>query len=309
MSESAAEAQGDESPAARSETGTSHELLQRLRELEVRRGAGSGATGRLRPVPARSRCHHLSTAGATEPAALGTWWGQLPPSHGATTPGLGQLGTALFCSPHSPPGRGGFPRCHGEGSPRAQAPRQRPLNLSPLCPQAENSALAQANENQRETYERCLDEVANHVVQALLNQKDLREECIKLKKRVFDLERQNQALSDLFQQKLQLSAGSLPQVPSGGVRVNAGGGLWGACGSLTRTLDSGIGTFPPPDYGGAPAKSTPKPRGRPEPLPGAAPVRPAALTKVPRKARTLEREVPTRPPPVPPPPPALTATG
>ncbi|XP_064354597.1 nck-associated protein 5-like [Dromaius novaehollandiae] len=80
--------------------------------------------------------------------------------------------------------------------------------------EAENSALAQANENQRETYERCLDEVANHVVQALLNQKDLREECIKLKKRVFDLERQNQTLSDLFQQKLQLSAGSLPQLPS-----------------------------------------------------------------------------------------------
>ncbi|NWR25742.1 NCK5L protein, partial [Emberiza fucata] len=78
--------------------------------------------------------------------------------------------------------------------------------------QAENSALAQANENQRETYERCLDEVANHVVQALLNQKDLREECIKLKKRVFELERQNQVLSDLFQQKLQLSTGSLPQM-------------------------------------------------------------------------------------------------
>ncbi|XP_025898599.1 nck-associated protein 5-like, partial [Nothoprocta perdicaria] len=34
-----------------------------------------------------------------------------------------------------------------------------------------------------------------------------------------------------------------------------------ACGSLTRTLDSGIGTFPPPDYcGGAPAKSAPRPR-------------------------------------------------
>ncbi|NXE70632.1 NCK5L protein, partial [Calcarius ornatus] len=63
-----------------------------------------------------------------------------------------------------------------------------------------------------------------------------------------------------------------------------------ACGSLTRTLDSGIGTFPPPDYGGIPAKSTPKPRGRPEPLPGAVP---AAVTKVPRKARTLEREVPS----------------
>ncbi|CAN8207272.1 unnamed protein product [Coccothraustes coccothraustes] len=82
--------------------------------------------------------------------------------------------------------------------------------------EAENSALAQANENQRETYERCLDEVANHVVQALLNQKDLREECIKLKKRVFELERQNQVLSDLFQQKLQLSTGSLPQVCSQG---------------------------------------------------------------------------------------------
>ncbi|XP_068266597.1 nck-associated protein 5-like [Nyctibius grandis] len=111
MSESVAEAPGDGSPAALGETGTSHELLRRLRELE-----------------------------------------------------------------------------------------------------AENSALAQANENQRETYERCLDEVANHVVQALLNQKDLREECIKLKKRVFDLERQNQALSDLLQQKLQLSAAALPQL-------------------------------------------------------------------------------------------------
>uniref|UniRef100_H3BI44 NCK associated protein 5 like n=1 Tax=Latimeria chalumnae TaxID=7897 RepID=H3BI44_LATCH len=78
--------------------------------------------------------------------------------------------------------------------------------------QAENSALALANENQREAYERCLDEVAIHVVQALLNQKDLREECIKLKKRVFDLERQNQTLSDLFHQKLQITSGSLAQV-------------------------------------------------------------------------------------------------
>uniref|UniRef100_A0A8C5GEN6 Nck-associated protein 5 C-terminal domain-containing protein n=1 Tax=Gouania willdenowi TaxID=441366 RepID=A0A8C5GEN6_GOUWI len=68
--------------------------------------------------------------------------------------------------------------------------------------QAENSALMLANESQREAYERCLDEVANHVVQALLNQKDLREECIKLKMLVFDLERQNRALCELFQQKL-----------------------------------------------------------------------------------------------------------
>ncbi|XP_018102844.1 nck-associated protein 5-like isoform X2 [Xenopus laevis] len=55
-------------------------------------------------------------------------------------------------------------------------------------------------------------EVANHVVQALLNQKDLREECIKLKKRVFDLERQNRTLNDLFHQKLQLSSGSSPEL-------------------------------------------------------------------------------------------------
>ncbi|XP_034550862.1 nck-associated protein 5-like isoform X2 [Notolabrus celidotus] len=84
--------------------------------------------------------------------------------------------------------------------------------------EAENSALLLANESQREAYERCLDEVANHVVQALLNQKDLREECIKLKMLVFDLERQNRALCELFQQKLpnhptahyQVQAGPLP---------------------------------------------------------------------------------------------------
>ncbi|XP_051780985.1 nck-associated protein 5-like [Erpetoichthys calabaricus] len=80
--------------------------------------------------------------------------------------------------------------------------------------EAENSALSMANESQREAYERCLDEVANHVVQALLNQKDLREECIKLKMRVFDLERQNRTLSELFQQKLQVTAGSQVQVMS-----------------------------------------------------------------------------------------------
>ncbi|CAM5168831.1 unnamed protein product [Eretmochelys imbricata] len=72
--------------------------------------------------------------------------------------------------------------------------------------EAENSALAQANENQRETYERCLDEVANHVVQALLNQKHDEQQ------RGQNPGRQNQTLSDLFQQKLQLTTGSLPQL-------------------------------------------------------------------------------------------------
>ncbi|XP_060931236.1 nck-associated protein 5-like [Limanda limanda] len=81
--------------------------------------------------------------------------------------------------------------------------------------EAENSALVLANESQREAYERCLDEVANHVVQALLNQKDLREECIKLKMLVFDLERQNRALCELFQQKL-------PNHPAAHYQVHAG---------------------------------------------------------------------------------------
>ncbi|KAK7938333.1 hypothetical protein WMY93_001659 [Mugilogobius chulae] len=39
--------------------------------------------------------------------------------------------------------------------------------------EAENSALSIENDNQRKQYERCLDEVANQVVQALLTQKDL----------------------------------------------------------------------------------------------------------------------------------------
>ncbi|XP_030634466.1 nck-associated protein 5-like [Chanos chanos] len=80
--------------------------------------------------------------------------------------------------------------------------------------EAENSALALANESQREAYERCLDEVANHVVQALLNQKDLREECIKLKMRVFDLERQNRTLTELFTQKLHTQVNPSQQLPT-----------------------------------------------------------------------------------------------
>ncbi|XP_074973873.1 nck-associated protein 5 isoform X5 [Caretta caretta] len=77
--------------------------------------------------------------------------------------------------------------------------------------EAENSALALENENQREQYERCLDEVANQVVQALLTQKDLREECVKLKTRVFDLEQQNRMLSMLFQQRVKPASDLLLQ--------------------------------------------------------------------------------------------------
>ncbi|XP_049611537.1 nck-associated protein 5 isoform X1 [Syngnathus scovelli] len=66
-----------------------------------------------------------------------------------------------------------------------------------------NSVLTLENESQREQYERCLDEVANQVVQALVTQKDLREECLKLRTRVFDLEQQNRALGILFQQRIK----------------------------------------------------------------------------------------------------------
>ncbi|XP_078619944.1 uncharacterized protein LOC144886991 isoform X2 [Branchiostoma floridae x Branchiostoma japonicum] len=67
--------------------------------------------------------------------------------------------------------------------------------------EAENSALVLENENQREQYERCLDEVANQVVQALMAQKDLREECLKLRNRVYDLEQQNKQLSVMFERR------------------------------------------------------------------------------------------------------------
>ncbi|XP_039184164.1 nck-associated protein 5 isoform X4 [Crotalus tigris] len=77
--------------------------------------------------------------------------------------------------------------------------------------EAENSALAMENKNQREQYERCLDEVANQVVQALLTQKNLREECLKLKTRVFDLEQQNQTLNVLFQQRVKPTSSILFQ--------------------------------------------------------------------------------------------------
>ncbi|XP_063071979.1 nck-associated protein 5-like isoform X2 [Engraulis encrasicolus] len=100
----------------------------------------------------------------------------------------------------------------GEDEEETESSRELMERLREL--EAENSALALANESQREAYERCLDEVANHVVQALLNQKDLREECIKLKMRVFDLERQNRTLTELFTQKLHTHPNPLQQLPS-----------------------------------------------------------------------------------------------
>ncbi|XP_013782611.1 uncharacterized protein LOC106466856 [Limulus polyphemus] len=67
----------------------------------------------------------------------------------------------------------------------------------------ENSLLRQENENQRLQYERCLDEVANQVVQALLGQKNLREECQRLEERVQELEHQNSVLAFMLKQQLK----------------------------------------------------------------------------------------------------------
>ncbi|CAH1789935.1 unnamed protein product [Owenia fusiformis] len=75
--------------------------------------------------------------------------------------------------------------------------------------EAENSSLVLENEQQRQQYEKCLDQIANQVVQALLTQKGLREECMKLQTRVHDLEFQNRQLNAMFQQRLKFSSDSL----------------------------------------------------------------------------------------------------
>ncbi|MBN3326854.1 NCKP5 protein, partial [Atractosteus spatula] len=74
-----------------------------------------------------------------------------------------------------------------------------------------NSALALENENQREQYERCLDEVSSTLKNSYLTLSDLREECLKLRTRVFDLEQQNRTLNVLFQQRVQPASGLLLQ--------------------------------------------------------------------------------------------------
>ncbi|KAF6114649.1 hypothetical protein HJG60_010606 [Phyllostomus discolor] len=169
--------------------------------------------------------------------------------------------------------------------------------------EAENSALTLENENQREQYERCLDEVANQVVQALLTQKDLREECVKLKTRVFDLEQQNRTLSILFQQRLRPTSDLLLQIREANENLQEDEEdtivdsafqshiIESNC--QMRTLDSGIGTFPLPDSG---TRST----GRymcqsdsPEDTEPILCLQPALCAAPSIRAQTLEREVPS----------------
>lgn len=101
MSESVAEAPGAGSPAALGETGTSHELLQRLRELEVCRNCG--ATRQpwpLKPWPPCSQCQEPAVASAMEPGHCGDGL-RFPALHGPPVPLLlGQPHPAM-CGPES----------------------------------------------------------------------------------------------------------------------------------------------------------------------------------------------------------------
>ncbi|XP_049449384.1 nck-associated protein 5-like isoform X1 [Epinephelus fuscoguttatus] len=108
--------------------------------------------------------------------------------------------------------------------------------------EAENSALSIENDNQRKQYERCLDEVANQVVQALLTQKDLKEECVKLRTRVFDLEQQNRILSVLFQQRVKMSTIPVSQDIQRNGKAGIPAGRWPSLLSLTCPRSSGSGS-------------------------------------------------------------------
>nr|XP_027809840.1 nck-associated protein 5 [Marmota flaviventris] len=169
--------------------------------------------------------------------------------------------------------------------------------------EAENSALALENENQREQYERCLDEVANQVVQALLTQKDLREECVKLKTRVFDLEQQNRTLSILFQQRVRPTSDLLLQIKEANENLQEdeedtiadsafqSHNLESNC--QMRTLDSGIGTFPLPESGNRSMGRYICPPDSPEETDPLLSLQPAPSTASSIRAQTLEREVPS----------------
>ncbi|XP_075886673.1 nck-associated protein 5-like isoform X3 [Nelusetta ayraudi] len=108
--------------------------------------------------------------------------------------------------------------------------------------EAENSALSMENDNQRKQYERCLDEVANQVVQALLTQKNLKEECVKLRTRVFDLEQQNRILSVLFQQRVKMSTNPITQEVQRNGKASIPAGRWPSLLSLTCPRSSGSGS-------------------------------------------------------------------
>lgn len=79
--------------------------------------------------------------------------------------------------------------------------------------ESENAHLSQDADFQRKQYERCLDDIANQVVRALLSQKGLREEIGHLQRRIKELENQNQALANILMSKLECN-GSAFALPS-----------------------------------------------------------------------------------------------
>ncbi|XP_023710844.1 uncharacterized protein LOC111866279 isoform X3 [Cryptotermes secundus] len=88
--------------------------------------------------------------------------------------------------------------------------------------ETENCNLTRDAELQRRQYERCLDDVANQVVRALLTQKGLREEIIALQRRIKELEAQNRALASVLVQQLHqgsplfIPGEAISKVPAGG---------------------------------------------------------------------------------------------
>ncbi|XP_070570477.1 uncharacterized protein [Ptychodera flava] len=112
--------------------------------------------------------------------------------------------------------------------------------------EAENSALVLENESQREQYERCLDEVANQVVQALLMQKDLRAECIKLQNRVFDLEQQNKLLNMMFERERQRQSTRELSMQTYPTKHSRGKGVSGETPNQTTNEDSSISVVTTP---------------------------------------------------------------
>ncbi|CAG9862014.1 unnamed protein product [Phyllotreta striolata] len=69
--------------------------------------------------------------------------------------------------------------------------------------QAHAAALQRQAEESRKQYERCLDDVANQIVKALLTQKGLKEEVGCLNTKIHELENQNQALASMLVHQLR----------------------------------------------------------------------------------------------------------
>ncbi|PSN49529.1 hypothetical protein C0J52_24765 [Blattella germanica] len=108
-----------------------------------------------------------------------------------------------------------------------RGPAQATLRTRSCALETENCNLTRETELQRRQYERCLDDVANQVVRALLSQKGLREEIGALQRRIRELEAQNRALASVLVQQIQQGtpsavAEALSKLPSAQPSLGAG---------------------------------------------------------------------------------------